>query len=90
MRALAFAVVGGALLVTGVAGLAIPVSADDGVVTMTCGNALSGVAGQGDGASDLEDACADEIALRRAWGWPAAVVGLTLVAGAVVTKVRSA
>lgn len=90
MKALAFAVVGGALLVTGVAGLAVPVSADDGVVTLTCGNGLSGVAEPGDGASDLEDVCADKIAQRRAWGWPAAVVGLTLVAGGVVTKVRSA
>lgn len=90
MKALALAVVGGALLVTGVAGLVIPVSADDGVVSLTCGNGLSGVAGPGDGASDLDDACADEIALRRAWGWPAAVVGLTLLAGGVVTRVRSA
>jgi hypothetical protein len=89
VKALAFAVLGGVLLVIGVLGLVIPVSVDDRVTTLTCGNALSGTSAPGAASADLGDACADKIALRRVWGWPAGVVGLIVVAGAVVTRVRS-
>ena len=85
MRALALGVVGLALLVAGVLVIALPASADDGAV---CGSGLTGV----DETVELTDdagVCEDEIALRRVWGWPVAVVGLALVGGVVVSRVRA-
>jgi hypothetical protein len=87
MRALAVA--GLVLLVVGVLVLALPVSVDDGVASLDCGSGLTGVA-ETPPVPDLDGACEDEVALRRVWGWPVAVIGLALVGGAVVSRVRSA
>ncbi len=97
MKALVLAVAGLALLVTGVVALALPVSVDDGLVSMDCGSAFTGVAekaglvdaARGNTTSNLAGACEDKIALRRVWGWPVAVIGLALVGGAVVSRRRA-